>query len=232
MTTIHKYRKALLLAVLIGLPFYYNATAQRVDNTARLSPYTGVYVLPSGVQLVVEIQDDDLAVRPLGKPTPETDSAMHHAFNRKADVILAGLARNDTAPLRAAMPVHRRDRAADLERLFTLFAQGHGALKSYRVMGTVPRGTDRAWTFAHVTFEKGTEVLRLTWKDDQLATIQRGAYPDPAFQHEASARFESATGRNKITFNLRADGAVESMTITGRHGAVTAYKLDEVTALN
>ena len=231
MKAIHNPLKALLLAVLIGLPFFHTATAQRVDKTARLAPYTGVYVLPSGVQLVVEIQNDDLAVRPRGQTTLEADAFARSAFNQKADVILSALAQNDTAPLRAAMPAHRRDRATDLERLFTLFAQGHGALKSYRVLGTVPRDNDRAWTFAHVTFEKGSEVLRLSWKNNHLTTIQRGAYPDPASQYVASARFESATGRNKITFNLRADGAVESMTVTGQHGAVTAYKMDDVTAL-
>ena len=232
MKAIHNPLKALLLAVLIGLPFLQTATAQRVDRTARFAPYTGVYVLPSGVHLVVEIQNDDLAVRPRGQTTLEADAFARSAFNQKTDEILSALVQNDMAPLRAAMPAHRRDRAADLERLFTLFAQGHGALKSYRVLGTVPRDNDRAWTFAHVTFEKGSEVLRLSWKNNQLTTIQRGAYPDPpAFQYVASARFESATGRNQITFNLRADGAVASMTVTGQHGAVTAYKMDDVTAL-
>jgi len=231
MKTIPTYHKALLLAGLAGMLFASNAAAQRIDNTARLYPFAGVYVLPSGVHLAVDVQDGDLAVRPLGQAMPGAAPATQHIFNQKADAILAGLSENDAAPLRVAISPRLRDRVADLERLFTVFVQGHGALKSYRVMGTVSHGKGRAWTLAYLSFEHGSEVLRFSWKEDELMTIQRGAYPTPSYQHVASARFESATGRDKITFNLRADGAVESMTVTGRHGAVTAYRLDDVTAL-
>ena len=231
MTTTPRVHIVLLLAGMLAGLFTASATAQRGDIAARLSPYTGVYVLPSGVHLAVEIQNNDLAVRPLGQEAAETTSDLQHGFNQRADAIMAGLARNDSAPLRAAIASHRRDRAADIERLFTLFAEGHGALKSYRVMGTATRETGRAWTLVHVAFENNDEIIRLSWKDNHLATIQRGAYPAPTFQHVAATRFESTLGGSQITFNLRADGAVESMTVKARHGEVTAYKLDDLTAL-
>jgi hypothetical protein len=188
-------------------------------------------VLPSGVQLAVDVQNGDLAVRPLGQAVSQTAPDVQHTLNRKADDILAGFAKNDFMPMRAAISAHRRDHASDLENLFAVFVEGHGSLKSYRVMGTVSHGKGRAWTLVYLAFEHGSEVLRFSWKGDHLMTIQRGAYPTPSYQHVASARFESASGRGKITFNLRADGTVESMTVTGRQGAVTAYRLDDLTAL-
>jgi hypothetical protein len=219
----------MLLAGLMALLLAPAATAQQAE--ARLDPYTGVYVLPTGVQLVVSVQNDNLAVSPLGKATAKPTILAEEAYNRQADDILAGAEKNDFAALQDALASQRRDGAGDIEQLFSLFTQGYGAMTGYRVMGTMARDASRAWTLAHVTFENGQEVLRLSWKDGHLLTIQRGAYPASVYQHVNLAQFESTTGHDKITFNLRANGAVESLTMKGRHGAVTAYKLGDLAAL-
>ncbi len=217
---------------LVWMGFAQVGAAQQISERAQVEQYRGVYVLPSGVRLTVDVLDGQLAVRPAGVAIPTAQQEALDVFNAKA--ILDGLVVKDTAPLSAALRPQRHDRAlSDITRLFDLFTQEYGAIKSYQVLGSASREGQRRWTLVHVSFEKEDEVLRFVWKNGTLATIQRGAY-DAAFgvPRPPKVRFNAASRRSEVTFNMRADGTVESMTVAGLHGSVTAYKVDDIMTLN
>lgn len=206
---------------------------QRADDPL-LAAYAGTYVLPSGARLAVSVEDGRLAVRPLAEaavgtvfvaPLPETEALQR--LDRQAEAMLGGIARGRTDAIERVLPASRRTQGtADLMQLFNTFTAAHGALVRYEVLGSVPHGADRAWTLARLTFAHGAETVRLTWQGGFLKTIQRGPLPTRGARPAFVTHFRSAdAGTQRIRFNLRADGSVESLTVEGRHGAVTAYKL-------
>ena len=206
---------------------------QRADDPV-LAAYAGTYVLPSGARLAVTVEDNRLAVRPLSEasvgtvfvaPLPETEALQR--LDRQAEAVLDGFAHGRTEALERVFPArHRAQGTADLVQLFATFTEAHGALVRYEVLGSVPHGADQAWTLARLTFEGGAETVRISWQGGFLKTLQRGPLPTRGTRPAFVTHFRSAeAGAQRIRFNLRADGAVESLTVEGPHGAVTAYKL-------
>jgi hypothetical protein len=233
----------LILIALVGLVLPASAVAQQrsrhhTPDKQALYRYAGVYVLPSGAYLAVEVSGEALAVQPtdvsIETVADAEDVEALRALDRDSEAILAGLTRGRTGPLQAALPEHRRaEGAADIQRLFDVFADAHGAVQGYRVLGTVADDVPRAWTLARIDFAEGHEVVRLTWHRGMLSTIQRGALPVTGQRPASVVRFRqtSSDPAGTIAFNVRPNGSVASLTIKGPHGTVVAYKLADASAM-
>lgn len=99
-------------------------------------------------------------------------------LNRKTTNIMDGLVAMEDKALRKAFEIaKRKDGVADVQQLFQVLQEGHGKVEGYKVLGTVPFSSRRAQTLVQVSFAEGSEVLRLVWHGQQLATIQRAARP-------------------------------------------------------
>lgn len=157
--TLTLFTCALLLAALLAAPVHalQQTTAAPLDVLDRI---------PSSESVSV-----DTALR-----IDAHTRASLRALDRRAQAILDDLFQGDEHALRAALPGHRQEQGADdITRLLHLMSTRYGSVEQITVLGTVPHADDRAWTLAQVSFEHGAEVLRLTWRDDHLLTVQRTA---------------------------------------------------------
>ncbi len=212
------------------------------EVTAWLKTYEGFYALPDGARLHVQVAGRGLVVTAEGQqavntlriaPPAEAENLLQR--NGQAATILSAWANDDLAPLREALPKHRRTRAeADLTRLMNLFVKERGEILKYEVFGTVPFPNERTQTFARVTFAGGTEVLRFLWKGDRLVTFNRHLLPAFTVQAlpVAGDRFV-VTGRFDehpawIAFDVNYEGTATALTVRGSGGERTARRADSL----
>lgn len=100
-------------------------------------------------------------------------------FNARAEALLRDAFAGDYDRLAAALPAHRREAGTqDFARLLDALAGERGAVQSVRALGTMDDDDATIATLVRVRFADGEELLKLRWRDDDLALITRGALPE------------------------------------------------------
>jgi len=100
-------------------------------------------------------------------------------FNARAETLLRDAFAGDYDRLDAALPIHRREAGTrDFARLLDALAGERGAVQSVRALGTMDDANATTVTLVRVRFADGEELLKLRWRDGDLALITRGALPE------------------------------------------------------
>ena len=100
-------------------------------------------------------------------------------FNARAEALLRDAFAGDHDRLNAALPIHRREAGSrDFARLLDALASERGAVRSVRALGTMDDAANTTATLVRVRFADGEELLKLRWRDGDLALITRGTLPE------------------------------------------------------
>jgi hypothetical protein len=100
-------------------------------------------------------------------------------FNARAEALLRDAFAGSYDRLADALPPHRRDAGTrDFARLLTALADERGAVRSVRALGTMDDDDVTTATLVRVRFADGEELLKLRWRDGELALITRGVLPN------------------------------------------------------
>ena len=101
------------------------------------------------------------------------------ALNARAEALLRDAFDGDHDRLSAALPAHRREAGTrDFARLLDALAGERGAVQSVRALGTMDDANATTATLVRVRFADGEELLKLRWRNGDLALITRGALPE------------------------------------------------------
>jgi hypothetical protein len=100
-------------------------------------------------------------------------------FNARAEALLRDAFAGNHDRLNAALPIHRREAGTrDFARLLDALAGERGAVQSVRALGTMDDANATTATLVRVRFADGEELLKLRWRNGDLALITRGALPE------------------------------------------------------
>jgi hypothetical protein len=181
-------RLLLALALFVLVPAASAAT-QSTPDTALVALVTsddqgvalvaGTYV-GDGVALRVARDGRRLELTLAGQGAFDAfaDAPADPSFNARAEALLRDAFAGSTDRLADALPAHRRDAGTvDFARLLSTLADRHGTVESVNALGTTADGDDYTATLVRVRFADGEELLKLRWREGDLALITRGALP-------------------------------------------------------
>ena len=150
------------------------------SDDQSVAPIAGTYASDDVALRVVRTgQRLELTLAGQGAFDAFADALADPSFNTRAEALLRDAFAGSTDRLADALPAHRRDAgAADFARLLGALADKHGVVESVEALGTTADANDYTATFVRVQFADGDELLKLRWRDGDLALITRGVLPN------------------------------------------------------
>ena len=149
------------------------------DEAQSAAPLTGAYTSDDAALTVVR-DGRALVLTPTGQPAFDAFTAVAdgEAYNERAEALLRDAFAGSTDRLAAELPEHRREAGTrDFARILGALTERRGAVTSVRALGTTEEDAEIVATFVRVTFAEGEEMLKLKWRDGDLALITRGVLP-------------------------------------------------------
>jgi hypothetical protein len=152
------------------------------------------------------------AVNALAYPD-RNDPALHRDLNAVMASVVEAMKKNDFSQMKEV------PNPAQIRGLLPSLTERRGALKSYEVLGMVPRMPGVVQTYVRFDFEEGSEVVRFSWSENRLGPIG-GGIPLPAIM-----RFSPQPGGAFASFDYRTSQVVRVAFNTGPGGKVTGLRV-------
>jgi CubicO group peptidase (beta-lactamase class C family) len=209
-------------------------------GAGAMEKYRGVYRLPSGARLIVNVAEDKLLIGAEGQEAIDLMAAVDAAggktlaaFNEYTAALLDG-ARSGNYEV--AVKAFANQMSADearrtIKNWLGGLEQKNGPLKSFELLGTAPE-PGIARSFVRLNFEHGVEARRLRWEGDQLGAIVYARLPilQTVFRPQSAtefAGFHLGIARPlSISFQMNAEGVVKGLTFhANAQGDAKAEKL-------
>ncbi|HEY0780918.1 MAG TPA: hypothetical protein VGE98_00575, partial [Thermoanaerobaculia bacterium] len=195
----------------------------------------GTYALAGGDRMVVKVDGDRLAVTAdgpqafaalLGAPAEDRERIVKK--EAKVATVLAALPKGDLAPLADLLGLSPEETAARQRAAFDPVVAKLGALRGGQLLGSGAYG-GHLYTYARLTFEKGTKIVEYGWTGPAVETIHFGdASRASLFLPQADGSFATFDVRDGTTVRLvpAAPGSgAGALVVRGAPGDVQAQKV-------
>jgi hypothetical protein len=172
-------------------------------------PLAGIYA-SDGCSLAVARTGQRLVLTLAGQSAFDAfaETPADPSLNARAEALLRDAFTGSYDRLAAALPDHRREAGTrDFARLLTALAGERGAVESVRALGTTADAGSTTATLVRVRFAEGEELLKLRWRDGDLALITRGvlphvtAHPVPGDAHRFAVLDEAGETQTLLVFD-------------------------------
>ena len=189
-------------------------------DAAELGKYAGEYELSPEAKFRAWVDKGRLVVGAIGQPAvnllaypDKNDLELHRDLNALSASLVEALKKNDLSQIKEVQ------NPGPVSGMWRALTERYGALKSYQVLGTVPRMPGVVQTYVKLDFETESEVVRLSWSENRLGPVG-GGIPLPAI-----TRFSPQAGGAFASFDYRTSQVVRIAFSTDAGGKVTALKV-------
>ena len=187
--------------------------------------YVGEYELPSGARFRAWVDQNRLMLGAIGQDAVNLlvypgnrDPQLHRDTNAMTEKVIEALKKGELAGLKEVPD------PAPVQRFWQGAKERFGAVKSYHILGTMPRSPGVVQTYARIEFENATEVIRFSWSAGKLGPMG-GGIPLPAItsfipQSETSfTAFDYRTSQIvRIAFDKDVGGNISSLRVLSKDG--------------
>ena len=196
-----------------------------VASNVALPKYAGEYELPSGGQFRAWVEQNHLMLGAIGQDAVNLivypgnrDPQLHRDTNATTEKVIEALKKGELAGLKEVPD------PSPVQRFWQSAKERFGAVKSYHVLGTMPRSPGVVQTYARIEFENATEVIRFSWSGGRLGPMG-GGIPLPAMtsfipQSETTfAAFDYRTSQIvRLAFDKDASGNISGLRVLSIDG--------------
>lgn len=220
--------------ILFGGAYVIPPPVVRVAQT-RLEEYAGTYELPSGSRIEVWVENGDLFMGAAGQESvnllaslTQDEAERYTSVNAISAMLMESIRSGDVASVRDVVETSTaRDRADELLHWWGALARASGEIENLKVLGTAPNRAGRAVTFVELKRARGSDVVRLVWRDNKLTGWGSGI-PMPAI-----TRFLAESEASFVAFDIFTSRIVRvsvNRDIAGRVASLTVHSATDVVA--